>query len=452
MRLFLRAALLALVFSVAGCAYYNTFYNARQNFADAVKDEEVEPGKANKDLLEKCVTRCEKVVKYHPRSKWVDDALLLMGKCFYYLGEHRNALRKFEEIELYYSRGGLLPQAYYYSGLATQALGDREGAIANFREARTASPRSELGEKASYQTVKTYVLAEDFDSAIGSSEQFLADYPRSKYRSEVLLLRAESLLKLEKHEEAIISLEDFLELNPKKELRFKALMSMGEAYLALWEVDEALKIFLSLRKEDISSSEDAAIAIKIAEAKQKLLRPEEAITQFEEVVALYPKTPFAAEALYKIGQIYEKEMGDLEKARKSYEKARTEAQYSEFSNLALMRSTSITRLTEYRNKVKTGGESELAEAQFLLAELYYLEFNKIDESLSEYRKVISEYSASKYAPKAALAIAWILEHDKSEREEAVQAYLEVVKSYPNTPYSEAARKGLSRIEEEDFSQ
>jgi TolA-binding protein len=445
------AFLLVLVLSVAGCAYYNTFYNAKQNFADAVKDEETEPGKANKDLLEKCITRCEKVVKYHPRSKWVDDALLLMGKCFYYLGEHRSALRKFEEIELYYSRGGLLPQAYYYSGLASQALGDREGAIANFLEVKNISPRSELGEKASYQMVNTYVVVEDFDSAISSSEEFLANYPRSKYKSEVLLLRAESLLKLEKHEEAIISLEDFLELKPKKELRFKAMMKMGEAYLALWEVDEALKIFLSLRKEDITPSEDAALGIKIAEAKQKLLHPEEAITQFEEVVALYPKTPFAAEALYKIGQIYEKELGDLEKARKSYEKARTEAQYSEFANLALMRSTSIARLTEYRNKVKTGGESELAEAQFLLAELYYLEFNKIDESIAEYRKVLNEYPTSEYAPKAALSIAWILEHDKSQREEATQAYMEVVKDYPNTPYSEAAQKGLSRIEEGKFS-
>jgi TolA-binding protein len=211
-------------------------------------------------------------------------------------------------------------------------------------------------------------------------------------------------------------------------------------------VEQALEIFMSLRKEGLKAEEDARLAIEIAEAKHKLLQTDEAVKQLEEVIALYPKTPFSAEALFKIGEIHEKEMGDLENARKFYDKARSEAPYSEFSNEALLRSTSIARLTEYRDRVRSGEESELAEAQFLLAELYYLEFDKVDEAIDEYRKVVEDYPNSEYGPKAAFAIAWVLDHVKSDMEGAAQAYSEIVLKYPDTPYSEAALEAVQRIE------
>jgi tetratricopeptide (TPR) repeat protein len=369
-----------------------------------------------------------------------------MGKCFYYMGEHRNALRKFDELELYYARSGLLPEAYFYSGLAHQALGNREEAITSFGRAVAEDPEAEFGERAAYQMTKTYFLDDDHASVVNSTDEFLVGHTRSKYVGEILLLRAQSLIELGRYEESIITLEDFVASKPEKDKLFQAMMRMGEAYLELWEVEQALEIFMSLRKEGLKAEEDARLAIEIAEAKHKLLQTDEAVKQLEEVIALYPKTPFSAEALFKIGEIHEKEMGDLENARKFYDKARSEAPYSEFSNEALLRSTSIARLTEYRDRVRSGEESELAEAQFLLAELYYLEFDKVDEAIDEYRKVVEDYPNSEYGPKAAFAIAWVLDHVKSDMEGAAQAYSEIVLKYPDTPYSEAALEAVQRIE------
>jgi TolA-binding protein len=452
MRALLLSAVLTCVFMFTGCAYYNTFYNAKKNFSDAVRGEDVEPGEANREILEKCVTRCEKVVKYHPRSKWVDDAVLLMGKCFYYMGEHRNALRKFEEMELYYSRSSLLPEAYYYSGLANQALGNRDGAITRFGQAVSVDPKAEFGERAAYQIARTYFLDDDHLSVVNSTEEFLVGHSRSKYVGGILLLRAQSLLGLERYEESIITLDDFIASRPEKDELFQAMMLMGQAYLELWDVEQALDIFMSLRREGLAAQEDARLAIEIAEAKRKLLHTDEAIKQLEEVIALYPKTAFSAEALFKIGEIHENELGDLESARKFYDRARSEAPYSEFSNQALLRSTSIARFTEYRERVKSADETELAEAQFLLAELYYLEFDKVDEAIEEYRKVLREYPDSEYGPKAAFAIAWVLDHVKSDMEGAAEAYAEVVHRYPDTPYSEAAHEAVRRIEGGSFDE
>jgi outer membrane protein assembly factor BamD (BamD/ComL family) len=83
--------------------------------------------------------------------------------------------------------------------------------------------------------------------------------------------------------------------------------------------------------------------------------------------------------------------------------------------------------------------------------LYYLEFSRIDEAIKEYRKVVEEFPDSEYGPKAAFAIAWVLDHVKSDRQGATQAYSEVVSRYPNTPYSDAAHKAVRRIESEGLS-
>ncbi|MFQ5904999.1 MAG: tetratricopeptide repeat protein [bacterium] len=452
MRLLLRPTALTLSLFLAGYVYYNTFYNAKSNYADAVKGQDVEPGRANKELLEKCITRCEKVVKYHPRSRWADDAVLLMGKCFYYMGEHRNALRKFEELEIYYPEGGLLPESYYYSGLAHQALGSRNSAIASFRQAVESEPEGELVEQSIYQIVNTYFLDEDYDDAISSSTDFLSRFPRSEYKDEVLFIQAQSFFNVERYDESIAAFEEFLSTGPKKKLRFEALLKTGEAHLESQRIEEALDVFLSLRKETLTPLEDAELAIRIAQGSRSLGNTEKALKQLDEVTILYSKTAASAEAYYLMGVICEQDLRELEKAREYYDKARSEAPYSEFSNQALMRATSIAKLAEYREKVKSGEQTDLAEAQFLLAELYYLEFNRIDEALDEYRKVVDDYPDSKYGPRAAFAVAWILDHVKKDHAGARAAYRDVVERYPNTEYSNAADEAVKRIEEERLNQ
>ena len=452
MRLLLRPIAVLILVLLTGCIYYNTFYNAKKNFAGAVRGTDVEPGRANKDLLEKCVTRCEKVVKYHPHSKWADDAVLLMGKCFYYMAEHRKALRKFEELETYYPKSGLLAEAYYYQGLANQALQNRDDAIESFRNSAAADPKAKFADAAAYQVVNTHYLGEEYGDALRSSDDFLSAHAKSKYRREVIFIRAQSLFELEKYEESITAFGKFIDLKAKKESRFQARLKIGEAYLKLGRTQEALDVFLALRKGVLGPLEDARLAIRIAESSRSLGDTEQALEQLEEVTVLYPRTEASAEAYYGMGEICEQDLRDLEKAREYYDKARTEAPYSEFSNEALMRSTSIAKLGEYREKVKSGEESELAETQFLLAELYYLEFNRVDEALPEYRKVVDDYPGSEYGPKAAFAIAWILDHVKKDYSEAREAYLKVVTRYPNTTYSDASEKAARRIERESSSQ
>ena len=124
------AALLCVLF-LAGCsgtsflgqrytnftAYYNTFYNARKSFDRGVRALERTEESVNQDVFlsvyaiptragnrqdfEDTIKRSADVIRDHPNSKWVDDAVLLIGKSYFYQQNFVSAAQKFREaIEL----------------------------------------------------------------------------------------------------------------------------------------------------------------------------------------------------------------------------------------------------------------------------------------------------------------------------------------------------------------
>lgn len=145
------AAAIICVFVLAGCsetsflgqryanftAYYNTFYNARKSFDRGVRafertDETINqdvflaiypiPSRAgNRQDFEDAIKRSADVIRDHPNSKWIDDAVLLIGKSYFYQQNFVSAAQKFREaIELHTE---LEDEARFWLGYALTANG-----------------------------------------------------------------------------------------------------------------------------------------------------------------------------------------------------------------------------------------------------------------------------------------------------------------------------------------
>lgn len=94
-------------------AYYNKFHNANAAFEKGVESLEereraidrtqyvsvfLEPGEQiNESPFEKAIQKSADVLREHPDSKWVDDALLLIGKSYFYQQNYVGAAQKFRE-------------------------------------------------------------------------------------------------------------------------------------------------------------------------------------------------------------------------------------------------------------------------------------------------------------------------------------------------------------------
>ena len=108
---------LAMLHVAGGCAYYNTFYNIKRNFKVAEKQSaraqvsqqpgqptqparpgQPSPGNVPIQQYQTILQSCAKLLEYYPKSRWIDDALMIMGVSYYRTEEYARAERKFTEL------------------------------------------------------------------------------------------------------------------------------------------------------------------------------------------------------------------------------------------------------------------------------------------------------------------------------------------------------------------
>jgi TolA-binding protein len=90
-------------------------------------------------------------------------------------------------------------------------------------------------------------------------------------------------------------------------------------------------------------------------------------------------------------------------------------------------------------------DEDVASARFLLAELYLFSMDKPEKALELYRDVLTYHASSPLAPKAGLAVAWILERRLGDAAGAAQAYTDVLTRHPDTDYAHSAQDALVRL-------
>ncbi|MBD3368499.1 MAG: tetratricopeptide repeat protein [Candidatus Eisenbacteria bacterium] len=274
------------------------------------------------------------------------------------------------------------------SGLALEALGDYEEAIETYEEIAASHARSEGASKAYYRigVVKRDALG-DLDGAVEAFRSSSSAYGRGE-TAELASQAAEDILRLKEYRRII---EDY-ESRPEEE-----------------------RAPASTAPPDTSSAAADTLEIAPASDDTSSARPAQASVPDDEAAAA-PDTSGAnggAAAADSIGRGSSARERDAAGAR-----------------------SDTTELSP---------EEEAARARFLLAELQLFRFDDPTRALELYREVLELHPDSAHAPRAALAVAWVLEKRLEDLEAASDAYERVIESYPGTDRAEAAEKALARL-------
>lgn len=128
-------------------AYYNTFYNAQKAFDEGMRAIETSDTPIDRDRylpvfvppedvtntqdFEQAIQKSADVLRDHPNSKWVDDALMLIGKSYFYQQNYVGAAQKFRETIAIES--GLEGEARFWLARALVAAGEYEAAAEHLR-------------------------------------------------------------------------------------------------------------------------------------------------------------------------------------------------------------------------------------------------------------------------------------------------------------------------------
>ncbi|HEX7878290.1 MAG TPA: tetratricopeptide repeat protein, partial [Candidatus Eisenbacteria bacterium] len=175
---------------------------------------------------------------------------------------------------------------------------------------------------------------------------------------------------------------------------------------------------------------------------------DKAIKTFESVLASTPHTSEAGEAQYRIGYILEVYLEDYAGARIAYDLVKQHGA-GLFVEQATRRSGGLERLVALAAQDSTratGANASLeaeAEKQFLAAELAWFQQEKPEKAIDLYAEVERNYPNTSFAPRSALARAWLLANVMADTTAGREAFESVTVTYADTEQARIAHQILT---------
>jgi TolA-binding protein len=447
--LFAAAAVAALA---ASCAYFNIYWTAEREYEKATQGTVIaefwdpynqpKPTPEAMKNIDSCAKRCGKILLLYPKSRWVDDAIILMGNCFVLKGEYANGLRKYEELLKFYPKSELADQARYMKAYTQVLDGSSEAAAASL--VTLADEMKDKGwlEHVFFLSGRVHEHNADYETAISDFHTYLARFPDGRRAADVTLALGGCLIKTERFGEAVDVLEPLAKKEDKAGMAGAlAAIKLATAYRSLKDDDKALEVLRRISTKTTADSVVARADIESAITLDDQGKTEEAITMLTAADSL-GKTALGGEARYRMGLIYEARLGDYAKATSSYDDAAKSP--SEFGKLASKRGGALKAVDKYTAAL---GDSTVqrdipkqAATRFLLAETYLLDLGLKNKAEEQFRVLADTLPSNPYTAQSMLALGSLL--DASGDTLSRRYYRAVVDSFPTTVYANVARSRL----------
>jgi TolA-binding protein len=370
--------------------------------------------------FDKAIEKATAIIVKYPDTRWIDDALFIMGASYYYKGDYSRSLEKLDFLVYNYPETGFYDEAQYLIGLADYRLKKYGSAIIALEQVLQSR---RFKKRALIALMYVYYADGSYDRLYEIADTLLQG--SLKYDERRTLLRFVSMAQFDekKYTEALETAKHLLDITRDEHARRELKLRIAEIYLEIGEYD--------LCRDFVEGEAEPEFRDLLADLCMVTGKTDDAKEIYMEL-AQYRQADIAAEAYYELAQMYE-ESDSLELAVAYYDSALVKAPNSEYGLKARMKSDVLKRI----QTLSTDTEDEV-RAQFLLAEIYFTDLDDLPKALEGYQKVYREYPDSKWAPKALYAHFWIARNVVEDDSLALRLALALVNDYPRTEYALSA--------------
>lgn len=447
--------ILLLLFTLAGCAYYNTLHHAKQFYKEAetarAKVSEDKRSSVGLNLYEKSMKKCAKVIIEYPDSRWVDDAILLMGKCFYAKGDYLAALRKFDELLVYYEKSNLISEARFYKAKTLVDLERYEEAVPVLQEFREAG-KGEWRKQAQYLLALVQYRVEDYASATEGFESYYSQNSGAENRDEVLAYLGDAYSRSGDHDKAYHAYETMLE-NPMLDsgIRFRRSLDMADALVNQGRFEDAYAALEDIRAETRDDKDSLKIDYSHAIAMEKEGKIEEVVAFLQAGLVDPPSCEEAGNMAYMLGRIYLNEFDNRDSAAAAFRKVvqypAEKSKKEEAARTSAFLSDNIRLQAEYEEE-----GADTARIEFMLAENEYFFFDRPVAAFARYRLVSVDFPESPYAPAALAAQIYLHDRENDVSSNRDSLLMELARRYPvSVPAAEYIDRGEVEVDPESLA-
>ena len=361
----------ALIF-LTGCStwnnfttYFNLYYNANELFQKSEKqiieqkkdifsiEPPTIPPAAGADL-QKVIEKCSNILQFSPNSSYVDDALMMLGKSFYYQKNYLKSKKKFEELLASNPEGDYALESSLWIGKCDMRLRNYSDGLLILEDVRNKAieeGNDEFMQEAFIEEIVYYKSVFDYSSAITTANEFLAVSDDDKINAIVWNEVGNLNVAIEDYETAVKAYQNVFEYSPDYQLEVTAKISLGKALRETGENQEALTLFEDMRSENKYADKYSDIDLEIGITQSTLGKFDEAINQLTIVDTTYKNTPNSSVAKYEIARVYEYGLKQLDSAAVYYKKAALSPLPKEYISLAKDKDGLFSRYISLRNNL-----------------------------------------------------------------------------------------------------
>ncbi len=436
--------LLALV-GLGGCAYFNTYYNARKLYRQADRSRGQFPdtnyasgGEAT--LYQKAADKFALVIAKYPQSRWAVPSLYYMAESAYRRQELSRAQKLFEDVWQLYPSSRYAQRAKLRFALCSWRLGEEERGLRMLASIAKADRGTQ--EQAGFLAPLIRQSSGHYEEAALGWERFLYQYPKSQLSSTARYQRAQCLMSLGQDSLAAQELRLLLSKRQRKSFRQKARLLLAQSLQSAGQYEEALSLYLSLEKSTNDPNDLRTIALNLARIQASQQPADSARETLRTVALRYPRTETSAIVYFSIAERWEQE-NNLDSAQAYYTLARQESPQSPVAEKALRSASDIAMLQALsRRAMDEKALEQSAAIQFLMAEHYLFQLGQPDQALEKYSQISITYPDLPIAAKALYASGWVHLHHRADSARADSIFRQLIETYPRTRYANAARERL----------
>ncbi len=351
-------------------AYFNGYYNAKWLFDEA--EDEIRsdalakrgqvsstatadqiPASAKEKLL-KVIDKCSNILAFHSTSTLVDDALILIGKSFYYQAEYLKAERKFSELLTQYPNSPLVLETQIWYARTEEKLKKIDTGIRMCEStiaAAKASDDTKIETQAHRILGRLYLQENQTDKAVLEFEKEIALLSDDNTKAEVQMNLGSIYFSGGQYEKAA---EAYLQVGDYTSDIYSSYYSKVQAAIAYREIKEYKK-GLTLVDAMIENFRYKVylpdLLFERANNYAASRKINDAIDEYIYVDTAYTKSEYALRSAYQLGVLYEKEIGDYKLALKYYTEVNSAAG-PKFVADGRLKFTALTRYSDARKKLE----------------------------------------------------------------------------------------------------
>lgn len=456
------ALICAVLFCFIGCnAYLNTLYNGKnaynearmlhqkksRNFPDSML---VSPPQDAITKYERTVEKSIKVVESFPKKKkWHDDALILMGKSYYYKKDFQKAIRRFRELQTEFPLSKYVPESYIFTGMCHIEEGNYDKAEDVINLVMSKYPERDKNQQLTMLLVEIAVRREGRSEAIMLLEKSLKSAKSVGKKMEIILRISQLYIDMKQFDKAIPLLKT---AQRKKDYPEQSYRLDKNLYICLREtgnLTDALKQISTMASSRLYSAHEDEMVYEKGIVYKELTKYDDAIDVFkmlckniDSTTIKKDTTTFKSKAFYQLGLIYQLKMKDYKKATEYYTLAAAGTDTVARPN-ALRRVTAMRKLDSLRN-VKSAVDTLRERRLMMIGEIFRFDLDEPDSASREYLRIYADSTINReLAAKALSSAAFITKDELRDSVKADSLFRIILDKYPVSIYAKIAQKELN---------